>query len=106
MLFLHYYLCKCRFCYANYANAGFASYLHYVYVYEYVYVYDYSSIKSMHPAHKRVNAPPFFFKNQQSAFFQKNFNFKKTLILRLTIQRISFILNLSADKNGCIRTSY
>lgn len=42
--------CKCRFC----------TRLYYVYEFEYVYVYDYSSIKSMRPAHERVNAPLFW----------------------------------------------
>lgn len=51
--------CKCRFCTRLY------------YVYEYVYVYDYSSIKSMRPAHERVNAPPFLEKSAIGIFPKK-----------------------------------
>ena len=43
-------------------------------------------IKSMRPAHKRVNAPPFLGKISNAFFF------KKILILRLTFMRAGIIL--------------
>ena len=62
------------------ANADFAAvctmymimYLN-MYMYMYLNMITVVYIKSMRPAHERVNAPPFFGENQQSAFFQKKF---------------------------------
>ena len=46
-------------------------------------------IKSMRPAHERVNAQPFFGKISNRHFFKKNFNI--FLFFRLTIRRVGFI---------------
>ena len=51
----------------------------YMYLYLYLnmnmYMITVVIIKSMRPAHKRVNAPPFLGKISNGIFFQKNFNF-------------------------------
>ena len=47
----------------------------YMYMYMYLNMITVVYIKSMRPAHERVNAPPFFGKISNRHFFKKNFNF-------------------------------
>ena len=61
----------------------------YLYMYMIMYLITVVIIKSMRPAHERVNALPFFGKISNRHFFKKNFNI--FLFFRLTIRRVGFI---------------
>ena len=73
-----------------YLNMNMYMYLYmYMIMYLNMYMITVVIIKSMRPAHERVNALPFFGKISNRHFFKKNFNI--FLFFRLTIRRVGFI---------------